>query len=538
MAEAEAEPQTPSPSGSGQRKKVSFRRNVATNYIVAVVLVAIGFVTTPILTHQLGILRYGVWALIGSLIPFLEILELGFASATIAFVSRHLELEDDEQVARTLNTSFLVLSVLGAVAFAGVVVFAVFLPDIITSIPKSLVGQAQFLLLLLAFDMALSISLDTFGGVLSALQRFDLLNYSLIGVTVSQAIGWVIVLWLHGGLIALGVVTVVMSMVGQLSRLIMVRRLLPWFRFSFRGFDRSLVKRFTTASSWYSVGQVADAVLTLSDVLIVGAAAGVRAAAVYAVAQRLAQLPLKVVSPRTGLLFVKAGTLIARDNRAGLRETIDGVVGFVLAMSIPAAVAIGFLAGPAIEAWVGPLYRDAVPIIGLLVIAAVVQSWAVALKLSINGAGYPKLTAAIFGSEAVIHVGLGIFLAARYGALGMAEAALIGVVLMEGILLLPLAYRWLGDSLAHRALRAARTLILPTLVSGAVAWALGRSGGWLYVFTDTHGRFVGLVAVAVSGVVVMIVFYAVFVVSAPTDQRQQFLRRFRMSLGRLAARLH
>ena len=265
------------------------------------------------------------------------------------------------------------------------------------------------------------------------------------------------------------------------------------------GFDRGLVKRFTTASSWYSVGQVADAVLTLSDVLIVGAAAGVRAAVVDAVAQRLAQLPLKVVSPRTGLLFVKAGTLIARDNLAGLRETIDGVVGFVLGMSIPAAIAIGFLAGPAVEAWVGPLYRDAVPIIGLLVIAAVVQSWAVALKLSINGAGHPKLTAAIFGSEAVIHVGLGIILSARYGALGMAEAALIGVVLMEGVLLLPLAYRWLGDSLAHRAWRAARTLVLPTLVTGVVAWAVGRSGGWLSVFADTHGRFVGVVVVAERG---------------------------------------
>ena len=143
----------------------------------------VGFVTTPILTHQLGILRYGVWALIGSLIPFLEILELGFASATVAFVSRHLELEDDEMVGATLNTSFLCLLGLGIVAFAGVTVFAIFLPDIITTIPKSLVGQAQFLLLLLAFDMAVSIPMDTFGGALSALQRFDLLNYSLIAVT-------------------------------------------------------------------------------------------------------------------------------------------------------------------------------------------------------------------------------------------------------------------------------------------------------------------------------------------------------------------
>jgi O-antigen/teichoic acid export membrane protein len=279
-------------------------------------------------------------------------------------------------------------------------------------------------------------------------------------------------------------------------------------------------------------------VLALSDVLIVGAAAGVRAAAVYAVAQRLAQLPLKAVQPRSGLLFVTAGTLIARENRSGLREAVDEVVGFGLAMSIPAALAIGFLAGPAIEAWVGPLYRESVPVIGLLVIAAVVQAWAQPIKLAINGAGHPKLTAAIFGAEAVIHVALGLFLAGRYGALGMAEAALAGVVLMEGLLLLPLAYRWLGDSLPRRIWRAVRTLGIPALVTGVVAWAVGRSDGRLYVFTDTHGRVVGLLAVAASGVAVLIVFYVVLVVTAPAGQRQQFLTQFRSSVGRLAGRLH
>ena len=137
-----------SASGNKRPRKVSHRRNVITSYLGAISIAAVSFLITPVLTHQLGILRYGVWALIGSLIPFLEILELGFASATMAFVSRHLELEDDDSVTSTLNTSFLCLSVLGFVAFAGVMVFAYFLPDIIPTIPKSLVGQAQFLLLL------------------------------------------------------------------------------------------------------------------------------------------------------------------------------------------------------------------------------------------------------------------------------------------------------------------------------------------------------------------------------------------------------
>jgi O-antigen/teichoic acid export membrane protein len=518
--------------------KATVRRNVATNYLVAVVVVGVGFVTTPILTHQLGILRYGVWALIGSLIPFLELLELGFASATVAFVSRHLELEDDEKVGATLNTSFLCLSVLGFVAFAGVVVFVIFLPDLITSIPKSLVGQAQFLLLLLAFDMALSIPMDTFGGALGAMQRMDLLNYSLVVVLVSQAVGWVIVLWLHGGLIALGVVTVAISLLGQLSRLIIVHRLLPWFRLSLRRFDRNILRSFTVASGWYSVVEVSDAVIALSDILIVGAVAGLRAAAIYAVAQRLGLLPTRIVQPRTSLLFTMAGQLAARDNRAGLRESTDEVVRYVQYLSIPTAIALGFLAGPTIEAWVGPQFREAAPVIGLLCVAAVVQAWALPLRNAIGGSGRPTLLAVIYGIEAALHLALGIVLASRYGALGMAEAALIGVVVMEGMFMLPLGYRMLGDFFLRRAFRTLRILGLPAVVTGGLAWALGRGGGPLYVFTDTHGRILGLTAVATAGIVLMVVFYALLLVCVPAAQRQQFLARARVSLGRVAARLH
>jgi O-antigen/teichoic acid export membrane protein len=237
----------------GPRKKASVRRNVGTNYLVQITLVLVGFLTTPLLTHELGIVRFGVWALIGSLIPYLELLELGFANATIAFVTKHLELNDDEKVHATLNTSFLILSILGLIAFLIVIVATVFLPDLVTSIPKDLVNQARVLLLLLAFDMAVSIPMDTFGGALCALQRFDLLNFSQIAVTTLQGVGWVVVLALHGGLIALGIVTVAISLVGQFVRKAMLQHLLPSFRLSLRKFDRGMIRSFTVTSGWYSL---------------------------------------------------------------------------------------------------------------------------------------------------------------------------------------------------------------------------------------------------------------------------------------------
>ena len=525
-------------SGPVKPKKATDRRNVVTNYLCAIVIVGVGFVTTPILTHGLGIVRYGVWALLGSLIPFLELLELGVASTTVAFVSRHLELGEDEKVGASLNTSFLVLSVFGAIAFAGVVVFAIFLPDIVTSIPKSLVGQARFLVLLLAFDMAVSIPMDTFGGALSALQRFDLSNYSLIATVVAQAIAWVVVLALHGGLIALGVVTVVISLAGQLSRLIIVHRLLPWFHLSLRRFDRSLLRMFAMASGWFSLVEISEAVVNLSDVLIVGAAAGVRDAAVYAVAQRLGLLPIKIIQPRTYLLFTKAGQLEARQRRAELRESTDDAVRFVQYLSIPAAIALGFLAGPAIEVWLGSLYREAAGVIGVLCIAGVIEAWAFTTRMAVCGAGRPKLSALLYGGEAALHVALGIVLASRYGALGMAWAVLISVVLMEAMLMLPLTYRQLGDAFSRRLVYTVRTVGLPAMVTGGLAWLIGRGGGPLYAFIDAHGRILGLAVVAAAGIGLMIVFYALLVPFLPPAQRQQVYARGRVSVGRYAGRRH
>jgi O-antigen/teichoic acid export membrane protein len=293
---------------------------------------------------------------------------------------------------------------------------------------------------------------------------------------------------------------------------------------------------FSVASGWFSMIEFSDAILSLADVLIVGAAAGVRAAAIYAVAQRLGLLPVKIIQPRTYLMFTKASQLAARHDDEGLRESTDSVVRFVQCLSIPVAIVLGFLAGPAVQAWLGPLYREAAPVIGLLCLAGVIQAWALTLRTSISGSGRPALPAILYGTETVLHVALGFVLASRYGPLGMAEAVLIGVVLLEGMLVLPLVYRKLGDSFVRRAVRALRTFGPPSALTGALAWAVGRGGGPLYVFTYTHGRIAGLIAVGGAGIGLLIVFYSVLLVCLPAEQRQPVLARSRGVVNRLTTR--
>ena len=68
-------------------------------------------------------------------------------------------------------------------------------------------------------------------GALVGLQRYDLLNTTLISVNVAQAAAWAIVIVAGGGLVPLGASTVALSLLGQLWRYRIARRLVPGLKY-------------------------------------------------------------------------------------------------------------------------------------------------------------------------------------------------------------------------------------------------------------------------------------------------------------------
>jgi hypothetical protein len=74
------------------------------------------------------------------------------------------------------------------------------------------------------------------------------------------------------------------------------------------------------------------------------------------------------------------------------------------------------------------------------------------------------------------------------------------------------------------------------VVTGGLAWVIGRGGGPLYAFIGANGRILGLTVVAAAGIALMIVFYALLVPFLPSAQRQQLFARGRGLAGRYASR--
>jgi O-antigen/teichoic acid export membrane protein len=451
-----------------------FGRNLVSLYLNTAMSALIAIVMTPVLAHGLGKEQFGIWVVVGSMILYLELLEFGFGSATVKYVAEYKALGDWQRVRRTIATSFWVLSIPGLIALAVGIVLTILFPTLF-DVPAGAISSARILVLLLAVDMAISIPGDTLGGTLIGLQRYDLLNLSLIVVALAQAIGWAIIIATDGGLVMLAVVTVALSLAGQLWRYLMVRRLVPDVSISPKLFDRSLVKPVAGLSMWFALIDLSMTVVLKIDVIIVGAILGLPAAAVYGVGQKLALVAEKVTTPATSSFFPFSSELSATKGVVGIRDSLVTATRISLGVAGPLCLTLILLAKPAVTTWLGPSFVRAGQVVALLGAAAAIKALTRPGLIMLNGAGKARVAAFTSTFEAVINLTLSVILARSMGLVGVALATLIASIAADLLLFLPLMCRQLEVSLISFLLPVARAHVLPIAVALGVGFLLPRS---------------------------------------------------------------
>jgi O-antigen/teichoic acid export membrane protein len=492
-----------------------FRRNVSTGYLRTGSSALITLVMTPVLIAGLGTEAFGIWIVISSLALYREILQFGFSTATPKYVAEYSALGDDERLRSSIATAFWMLAIPGALALVlGLGVAAVF-PQLFHVSPD-LEGQAQLLVLIIAVDFALAIPTDAFGGVLTGLQRYDLLNTTVITINVAQAVGWGVVILAGGGLVPLGASTVALSLVGQLWRYLIARRLVPGLSISLRSVHRQLVRPFAGLSAWYGLQNVATLVLNRIDTIVVGVVLGVTAAGVYAVGQKLTLAIGQLLQPVSIVFFPHSSELAARHDDAELRRSLLTGTRILLAVAAPFALTLAILADPLIHAWVGPGFGGAGPVVVFL--AGAVSIWAVAETgvVMLEGAGRVRGPALIRASEAVLNFGLSVALAHLIGLKGVALGTLLAAAAANLLVFYPHMCRQFGLRL--------RELAGPLIAAHALPVATTLAVGWLVTRADPTS----IPAIAAAAAAIMGTYAAVFAITGfDRHERQALVARLR-----------
>jgi O-antigen/teichoic acid export membrane protein len=409
-----------SPSGAGRRRLSQSLRNVVSNWGGYLFSMVVTFFLSPFVVHHLGNTAYGVWVLVTSLTGYLGLLDLGVRGAVTRYVAKFHAQADHEEASRIIASSLAIFAAVGVLAVLLSIVLAI-LANRLFQIPLAFRSDVRIILLIAGVSVACSLTGGVFGGVLSGLQRFDLMNVIDVIGTSLRAFFTVIVL-LHGeGLVALSVVQLAFSLGNGLVRAWMSFRLYPQLHISGLGADREKLRLIVSFSVYSFLLTVCSYIILYTDAVVIGVFLPITFVTSFSIAGNLITYSRGVISGITTTMSPMASHLEGAGNISELRRiTLKGSC-YVTAIMLPISVTFLIRGSTFIGLWMGAEYAQLsgrvlwVLTLGTLISNGVAVAWAVMLGISKHKAMVP-----VYLVESLSNLVLSVILVQKMGVVGVA----------------------------------------------------------------------------------------------------------------------
>lgn len=141
---------------------------------------------TPFVLRYLGQEEYGLYALAMSILTYIALLDFGFGNAIVVFTSKYLVNGDNEKLVKLYST---ILSCYFAISLASVLLMVLFYYNVecffVNSMTASEIETFKKMIIIIAINIALSVPGNMFRSILTAYEKFILLNIVNIVRTLS-----------------------------------------------------------------------------------------------------------------------------------------------------------------------------------------------------------------------------------------------------------------------------------------------------------------------------------------------------------------
>ena len=463
----------PTEPATGQRIQQRILLNTASNTVAKILALAARFLLTPLVLGHIGPIDYGLWVLIGSVLGYGTLLDLGIGGALIKYIAQYMAEGRREDVGKLIATALRLYAGLGAVALTACLALAPLFPSMF-AIPAERRATAVQLVVVMGIGMAVSIPAILPTAILRGLQRYDLGSLvSSLGTLlfVAAAVG---VLLAGGGVVGLAGVGVATTILVQIPALWMIRRAAPWMRLRWASKERSIVRTLGSFSLWLFIEDMMRRVQTQTDEIVIGAFLPISTITPYSIARRLSDAPLIVTDQFMKVIMPVASQLHAERDLPRLRSLFITGTRITLAVVLPLATVIILLGRQLLSVWVGPEYAGAAILVAILGLASLIDTSTWPARSVLQGIGRFRAIAILSVVAAIANLGLSLLLVRPLGVLGVALGTLVPTAAVRLGLVFPYALRVMRVSAAE----AVREIFLPTVLSAipavAVLWALGR----------------------------------------------------------------
>jgi len=428
----------------------------------------------PFIIHSLGVEIYALYALIGVIIGYFGILDLGLGAATIKYIAQYLAAKDEVNIRKIFWSCLLAYFLLGLLGAALITGFAHIFVSRFLKVSPPLKELSMLVLKISAFGFFISMLLGVTSHVMKALGRFDILNRTGIMLCTAQIAATVTLLKCGFSLEAIVVSGIAVQIAGIFIYWGHVKRLLP-FIVKPAG-DIATIRYLLKFGGMVAVSNVIVPILMNIEKIFLTIFRPMSALTYYSVpysiVSRLAVIP-SAVSSVLFPTFSYFGNIDAGEINKNLHYRSALYIFFCYASFMAFFVIFG---RPFFAVWLGSDFAEkSTGILTILLAAGLINVIAWPSLSFLQGTGKPYMPAAFNLIEAVIYIPAAWMLVRKFGIYGAAFAWLIRVIfdtlclhIAASILLKERILAWYGR-LFYRGLP-------PLLVSVFLFWRLRNLG--------------------------------------------------------------
>lgn len=149
--------------------------NTASNLGTLFLKLTITFMMTPLMIRNLGHYDYGVWEMIGSIVGYMGMLDLGIRPAISRFAARYIALDDESSLRTLYATSWFFLLVVGVLIAFILTMWGLFFPQLLAE-SASNTTRYTWLLLILAAQLLITFPSFAAESYMESYQEYYLKN--------------------------------------------------------------------------------------------------------------------------------------------------------------------------------------------------------------------------------------------------------------------------------------------------------------------------------------------------------------------------
>lgn len=443
-------------------------RNSVFNILGQGIPLLAAIVAIPILIRGLGTDRFGVLTLAWMIIGYFGLFDLGLSRALTQVVSSRLTEGNDRHAPPLVWTALGLMLLLGLLGAALLGLLSPWLVGSVLKIPPEL--QPETLTTFYILSAAIPVVVLTAGlvGVLSAFQRFGILNLIRVPLGIFSFVAPLAVLPFSQSLALVALVLVAGRLLALLAHLAACWSVMPSFRAGMAG-GLASVKPLLHFGAWMSVTNVVGPLMVYLDRFAIGVVISVTAVAYYATPYEMITKLLIVPAAILGVLFPAFAASYAT-HHAGMVRLFDRGTRYIGLMLFPVILLVAGLAHEGLQWWLGADFAlQSTLVLQILAIGVFVNSIAQVFAALIQGVGRPDLSAKLHLIELPIYL-LALWWAIHNHGIVGAAVTWTGRVILDAGLLLWMCGRFLGEDtslrkrLAGRLVLAIAILMVPILI--------------------------------------------------------------------------